>query len=93
LNYGKFSFLKKSDDPVCQTGYSSFLLVHSVTICSVEPSLAKLDGPVSKIGVSRISRNSDKSCEMTTTDPDDLRTPLVRYLENSSHIADRKVRR
>jgi hypothetical protein len=29
---------------------------------------------------------------MTTTDPDDWRTPLVRYLENSGHIANRKVR-
>jgi hypothetical protein len=26
-------------------------------------------------------------------DPDDWRTPLVYYLENPSHIADRKVRR
>jgi hypothetical protein len=30
---------------------------------------------------------------MTTTDPDDWRTPLVRYLESPGHIADRKVRR
>jgi ribonuclease HI len=75
LNQGKFSFLEKSDVPICQTGYSSFLLVHSVTICFVEPSLAKSDGPVSKTKVSRISRNSDESCEMITTDPDDSRTP------------------
>jgi hypothetical protein len=27
------------------------------------------------------------------TDPDDWRTPLVRYLENPGHIADRKIRR
>jgi hypothetical protein len=27
-----------------------------------------------------------------TTDLDDWRTPLVRYLENPSHIVDRKVR-
>jgi hypothetical protein len=30
---------------------------------------------------------------MTTTDPDDWRTPLVHYLENPGHIADRKVGR
>jgi hypothetical protein len=30
---------------------------------------------------------------MTMTDPDDWKTPLLRYLENPSHIADRKVRR
>jgi hypothetical protein len=28
---------------------------------------------------------------MTMTEPDDWRTPLVHYLENPSHIADRKV--
>jgi hypothetical protein len=28
-----------------------------------------------------------------TTDPDDWRTPLVYYLENLGHIADRKVQR
>jgi hypothetical protein len=27
------------------------------------------------------------------TDPDDWRTPMVRYLENPDHIADRKVHR
>jgi hypothetical protein len=26
-----------------------------------------------------------------TVDPDDWRTPLVRYLENNCHIVDRKV--
>jgi hypothetical protein len=30
---------------------------------------------------------------MMTVDPDDWRTPLVRYLENPGHIADRKVQR
>jgi hypothetical protein len=30
---------------------------------------------------------------MMTTDPDDWRTPLVRYLENPGHIANRKVQR
>jgi hypothetical protein len=29
---------------------------------------------------------------MTTIDPDDWRTPLVRYLENLGHITDTKVR-
>jgi hypothetical protein len=67
--------------------------MHSAIICSAEPSSAKSDGPISEIGGSEISKNSDKSNEMTTIDPDDWRTPLVHYLENSSHIADRKVRR
>jgi hypothetical protein len=66
--------------------------MHSATICSAEPSSAKLDGPVSETGVSRNSRNSDKANEMTMVDPDDWRTPLIRYLENPGHIADRKVR-
>jgi hypothetical protein len=30
---------------------------------------------------------------MMTTDPDDWRTPLIRYLENPGHIANRKVQR
>jgi hypothetical protein len=30
---------------------------------------------------------------MTTVDPVDWRTPLVLYLENPGHIADRKVQR
>jgi hypothetical protein len=67
--------------------------MRSAKICSTEPSLAKLDSLVSKIGGSGISRTSDKSSETTTVDPDDWRTPLVCYLENPSHIADRKVRR
>jgi hypothetical protein len=70
----------------------SFWLMCSVTICSVEPSSAKLDSPVSKTGGLRISRTSDESSETMTVDPDDWRTPLVCYLENSGHIADRKVR-
>jgi hypothetical protein len=64
----------------------------SVTICSIEPSSAKLDSPFSKTGGLRISRTSDESSETMTVDPDDWRTPLVCYLENSGHIADRKVR-
>jgi hypothetical protein len=35
----------------------------------------------------------DNLGEMMTTKPDDWRTPLVQYLENPGHIADRKVRR
>jgi hypothetical protein len=65
----------------------------SATICSAELSSAKVDGPVSKIGGSKISRILDKPSEMMTVDPNDWRTPLVRYLENPGHIADRKVRR
>jgi hypothetical protein len=38
-NQGKFSFLEKSDVPVCKTGQSDFQPMHSVTICSAEPSV------------------------------------------------------
>jgi hypothetical protein len=31
--------------------------------------------------------------ETKTTEPDDWRTPLLRYLDNPGHIVDRKVRR
>jgi hypothetical protein len=65
----------------------------SATICSVGPSPTKLDSSVSETGGSKISRTSDKSSETMTVDPDDWRTPLVRYLENPGHIADRKVQR
>jgi hypothetical protein len=64
----------------------------SATICSAEPSLAKSDGLVSKTGGSRISRTSDEMSETMTANPDDWRTPLVHYLEDPGHIADRKVR-
>jgi hypothetical protein len=67
--------------------------MHSATVCSTEPSSSKLDVPVYEIGGSRICRISDESSETTTTDPDDWRTPLIRYLENHGYIADRKVRR
>jgi hypothetical protein len=67
--------------------------MHKATICSAKPSLAKPNGPVSKIGRSRISRIADESSKTMATGPDDWRTPLVRYLENSGHIADRKVQR
>jgi hypothetical protein len=91
LNQGKFGFLEKSDVPVGQTGCSGFWSMCSATICFAEPSLTKLDGLVSETGGSRISRTSDESRKMMTTDPDDWRTPLVYYLENPDHIADRKV--
>jgi hypothetical protein len=65
--------------------------MRAAEICSVESDSAKPDGPVSKTGGSRISRNSGDSSKMTMTDPDDWRTPLICYLENPGHIADRKV--
>jgi hypothetical protein len=64
----------------------------SEMICSIGPSPAKPNSPVSETGGSRISRTSDKSSKTTMAGPDDWRTPLVRYLENLCHIADRKVR-
>jgi hypothetical protein len=54
--------------------------MHSVTVCSVGPSPAKLDSLVSEAGWSGISRTSDESSETTMTGPDDWRTPLIRYL-------------
>jgi hypothetical protein len=83
--------LEKLDVPVYQTGQSSFWPMCSATICSAEPSSAKLDGPVSETGGSGISRILDESNEMMTTDPDDWRTPLICYLENPGHIAGRRV--
>jgi hypothetical protein len=62
----------------------------SVTVCSIGPIPAKLEGQVSETGGSRISRITDESSKTTTVDPDDWRTPLVRYLENPGHIVDRK---
>jgi hypothetical protein len=93
LNQGNFGFLENLDVLVCQTGQSGFQPVHSATVCSVEPSSAKSDVSVSETGGSRISRISDKASEMTTIDPGDWRTPLVHYLENLGHIANRKVQR
>jgi ribonuclease HI len=92
-NRGKFRFLKKPDVPVCQTGQSSFWPMHSATVCSAEPNLAKLDVPISETGGSRISRISDEVSKTMTVDLDDWRTSRVRYLENPGHISDRKVRR
>jgi hypothetical protein len=67
--------------------------MHSVTVYSIGPDPAKLDSLVSETGWYRISRTSNKTSEITTTDTDDWRTPLVHYLENPGHIATRKVRR
>jgi hypothetical protein len=46
----------------------------SAEIYSIEPGSAKLDGLVSEIIGSEISRNSDNSCEMMKADPNDWRT-------------------
>jgi hypothetical protein len=91
-NRGKFGFLKKLEVLVCQTEQSGFWPMHSAIVCSAEPSSAKPNAPVSKTGGSRISRISDEASKVTTIDPDDWRTPLVCYLKNTGHIADRKVR-
>jgi hypothetical protein len=64
----------------------------SAHICSTEPGSAKLNGLVSKTGGSRISRNSDNLGETMMDNLDDWRTPMLHYLENPKHIADRKVR-
>jgi hypothetical protein len=64
----------------------------SATACSAEPGSAKLDGPVSETGGSEIYRISDESSETRMTNPEDLITALIRYLENPDHITDRKVR-
>jgi hypothetical protein len=65
----------------------------SATICSIGPSTSKLDDQVSETRGFRIFRTLDEASKMMTIDPDDWRTPLVLYLENPGHIADRKVRR
>jgi hypothetical protein len=83
--------LEKLDVPVYQTGQSGFWLMHNVKIYSAEPSSTKLDVSISEIRGSRIFRILDESSETTMADPDDWRTPLIRYLENPGHIADRKV--
>jgi hypothetical protein len=67
--------------------------VHSARICSVEPNSAEPDSPISETGGFRISRTSDETSKTTTVGPDDWRTHLIHYLENLSHIVDRKVRR
>jgi hypothetical protein len=74
-NRGKFCFLEKLDVSVCHTGQSSFWPVCSATFCSVGPSPAKLDSPVSETGGSEISKIMDESSKTVTVDPDDWRTP------------------
>jgi hypothetical protein len=63
----------------------------SAIVCSIRPSPAKPDSLVSETGGSEISRTSDEASETMMVGPDDWRTPLVHYLENPGHIADRKV--
>jgi hypothetical protein len=67
--------------------------MHRAKICSIGPSSAKPDVPELETGGSGISRGSDDLSATMMADPDDWRTPLVRYLENHGHIADWKVRR
>jgi hypothetical protein len=67
--------------------------MHSATVSSAEPSSKKLNVLVSETRGSGISRILDEASKTTMTDPDDWRTPLVRYLENPGHITDRKVQR
>jgi hypothetical protein len=52
---------------------------------------SNLDVSVSETRGSKISGMSDKASKMMMAYPDDWRTHFVRYLENPSHIADRKV--
>jgi hypothetical protein len=90
-NRGKFSFLKKTECSGYQTRQSGFWPMCSVTICSAGPNSVKLDDPISEIGWSGIYMILDEASETTMTDHDYWRTPLVHYLENHCHIADRKV--
>jgi hypothetical protein len=68
-------------------------MTQSVIVYSAEPSSTKPDILVSETGGSRIFRISDEASKTKTTDPDDWRTPLLRYLENPDHITDRNVQR
>jgi hypothetical protein len=78
--------LAKPDVPI----FSRCIVPQSVLLNQIQQNrmvrFQKLEGQ-------KISRNSDNSCETMMTDPDDWRAPLIRYLENSGHIADRKVQR
>jgi hypothetical protein len=65
--------------------------MHSAIVCSAEPSSAKPDVLIFGTGGSRISKILNEASKMTTVDPDDWRTPLVRYLENPCQIIHRKV--
>jgi hypothetical protein len=71
---------------------SVFWSVHSATICSAEPNSVESDSPVSEIGGSEISRTSNEISRAMTASSGDWRTPVVCYLENPGHIADRKFR-
>jgi hypothetical protein len=84
--------LKKLNVLVCHSGCSNLQLMHIAEICSAEPSSAKLDVPKSEIRGSSISRSLDDLGERATAEPENWRTPLVRYLQNPSHVTDRKVR-
>jgi hypothetical protein len=66
--------------------------VHNATVYSAEASSAKPDVLVSETGGFGISRIPNEASKMMIADPDDWRTPLVRYLENLGHIVDRKFR-
>jgi hypothetical protein len=87
----KFNFLEKSDVPICQTGQSVFQPVHSARICYAKPNSIESDSLIPKTGGSGISRTSDETSKTMTAGPNDWRTPLVCYLENPGHIADKKV--
>jgi hypothetical protein len=63
----------------------------SATVYSVGPTPATLDGLVSEPRGSEISRITNESSKTMTADHDDWRTPLVHYLKNPGHIANRKV--
>jgi hypothetical protein len=65
--------------------------MHSAIVYYIGPDPVKPDSPISKTRGSRISRTLDEASETTIADLDDWRTPLVRYLENPGHVADRKV--
>jgi hypothetical protein len=51
------------------------------------------DAGFSKSRGSRIYRSSDNLGKMMMAKSDDWRTPLVHYLENPNHVADRKIQR
>jgi hypothetical protein len=68
-----------------------FQPVHSARIYSVEPNSAEPDSPFSGTGGSGISKTLGETSKTMTAGPDDWRTPLIHYLENPGHIADRKV--
>jgi hypothetical protein len=72
-------------------GCSSLPNLQSGEICSAEPNSEKLDALKSETRGSDIFSSSDNLSETVTTEPDDGRTPLIHYLENLGHIADRKV--